>query len=580
MKRKPNRAHNLAGKAVAAAAAIALAIGLVPHAPALADDAVPDMALSPQSTTVIPIGSDGKPTVASGTGWTFDGSTLTLYLGSFSVSNPCSVPVIDNGGAIDGGVFNGSVTIKYYTSEGTTYYGQINDGTFNGSVSTSIACEIHGGTFYSTVACSGDMTGGTFYGLLSGSCRPHSGNFGVTNSLTRLTTNNDPGTFPVGSYSEILSATGYALPQTITVTMNGVVATAGTDYTWNSSTGKLDIPLSRALEKSGPIAITAAATTPIAYTVVFDKNADDATNTMTNESMTYDQEKALTANAFARAGYTFAGWATTQIGAVAYTDGASVENLTTLPDSTVTLYAQWVPIPTVTGLNLTYTGSPQALATVSDADGTMHWRLGKTGAWSTAIPQGTYAGSYDVYWYMDMPSLKPNSAMVPEAVATGNGSADAPNLVTATIAPAPTSITLGSAALSTTYPSSASTSVTLSKGVLESSVKAVSSDPSKLTAAISGGVLTVTPVQGATDVAGDYTVTVSGDSADSNYTAPASVVLKVTVANAAAADSSSSAKTTPSTGDSALPTAAAALALACGSAAVLALARRRSARSE
>ena len=77
------------------------------------------------------------------------------------------------------------------------------------------------------------------------------------------------------------------------------------------------------------------------YTVKF--NANGGTGTMADESMTYDAEKALTACAFTRTGYTFAGWANTANGEVEYVNGATVKNLTATAGGTVTLYAKWTP---------------------------------------------------------------------------------------------------------------------------------------------------------------------------------------------------------------------------------------------
>ena len=59
--------------------------------------------------------------------------------------------------------------------------------------------------------------------------------------------------------------------------------------------------------------------------------------------------------------------------------------------------------PTVTAVaNLKYTGSAQTLATLGGTHpGTMHYRLGTGGSWSTTIPTATNAGSYTVYWYAD-----------------------------------------------------------------------------------------------------------------------------------------------------------------------------------
>ena len=87
------------------------------------------------------------------------------------------------------------------------------------------------------------------------------------------------------------------------------------------------------------------------YKVKF--NANGGSGTMSDESFTYDQSKALTTNTFTRSGYEFLGWATSAGGAVVYTDGQSVSNLTTTDNGTVTLYAKW----NVVGIEVKYNGS-------------------------------------------------------------------------------------------------------------------------------------------------------------------------------------------------------------------------------
>lgn len=69
-------------------------------------------------------------------------------------------------------------------------------------------------------------------------------------------------------------------------------------------------------------------------------SANGGTGTMSNQSMKYDQTANLTANAFTRTGYTFAGWNTKADGSgTSYADKASVKNLAT--SGTVTMYAKW-----------------------------------------------------------------------------------------------------------------------------------------------------------------------------------------------------------------------------------------------
>jgi uncharacterized repeat protein (TIGR02543 family) len=84
---------------------------------------------------------------------------------------------------------------------------------------------------------------------------------------------------------------------------------------------------------------------PISYTVVY--NANGGTGTITNSSHIYDVEKVLNADAFTRAGYTFAGWTRTAGGTAEFANGQSVKNLTTVAEAMVTLYAVWVDSSTV-----------------------------------------------------------------------------------------------------------------------------------------------------------------------------------------------------------------------------------------
>jgi uncharacterized repeat protein (TIGR02543 family) len=83
----------------------------------------------------------------------------------------------------------------------------------------------------------------------------------------------------------------------------------------------------------------------ITYTVVYDKNAADASGTTISSTHTYGEPKALTTNGFTRSGHTFSGWNTrSDGGGASYADGVSVENLSSTDGDTVTLYAKWDPV--------------------------------------------------------------------------------------------------------------------------------------------------------------------------------------------------------------------------------------------
>ena len=81
---------------------------------------------------------------------------------------------------------------------------------------------------------------------------------------------------------------------------------------------------------------------PNEYTVAFAGNG--ATGSMSAPAFSYDEAKALAANAFVRKGHSFLGWgwaATDE--AAAFADGEIVSNLTAVADATVTLHALWSP---------------------------------------------------------------------------------------------------------------------------------------------------------------------------------------------------------------------------------------------
>ena len=98
-----------------------------------------------------------------------------------------------------------------------------------------------------------------------------------------------------------------------------------------------------------PVPITASTTftaqwTANSYKVQFDANG--GSGIMDAQVFTYDQQQALSANAFFRPGYTFAGWNTAADGSgTSYGDGAAVHNLTAENGGTITLYARWTAAP-------------------------------------------------------------------------------------------------------------------------------------------------------------------------------------------------------------------------------------------
>ena len=84
--------------------------------------------------------------------------------------------------------------------------------------------------------------------------------------------------------------------------------------------------------------------TPNHYAVHFDGNSNNIGGSMSDmPALTYGVAFKLTANAFTKTGYTFAGWALSADGEVVYRDEEEVSNLTPVNNGTATLYAKWTP---------------------------------------------------------------------------------------------------------------------------------------------------------------------------------------------------------------------------------------------
>ncbi|MBE6526220.1 MAG: hypothetical protein E7Z63_00405 [Thermoplasmata archaeon] len=85
---------------------------------------------------------------------------------------------------------------------------------------------------------------------------------------------------------------------------------------------------------------------PIHYTVKYFKNAEDATGTVDDQSLTYDALAVLSSGAsLGRTGYTLTGWNTSADGSgTAYDLSGNVKNLATTDGATVNMYAMWAPI--------------------------------------------------------------------------------------------------------------------------------------------------------------------------------------------------------------------------------------------
>ena len=110
-----------------------------------------------------------------------------------------------------------------------------------------------------------------------------------------------------------------------------------TGYTFNGWTPSSSIPLG-----STGLKTFTAQWNANNYTVTY-YGGEGTTGETDQSTHTYGSFQRLTANGFAKKGYTFAGWATSEGGSLRYINTQPVRNLTSQPGGIVNLYAVWLP---------------------------------------------------------------------------------------------------------------------------------------------------------------------------------------------------------------------------------------------
>lgn len=153
---------------------------------------------------------------------------------------------------------------------------------------------------------------------------------------------------------------------TIWLSSTKPVRTGYTFTGWNTDIKGKGTPYNAGSEygfdQNGGTATLYAQWKPITYKISYNGNGS-TDGTTGASSHTYGTVSKLTANGFARAGYTFEGWNTKADGSgTAYNDRTSISNLTTVDGQTITLYAQW-------RLNPVTVTVPRSLILNQDGDG-------------------------------------------------------------------------------------------------------------------------------------------------------------------------------------------------------------------
>lgn len=114
--------------------------------------------------------------------------------------------------------------------------------------------------------------------------------------------------------------------------VTGISANYGTQYSENGSTISVS-----SIVRPATINIS---TRLKQQNVIFDANGGEGT--MAAQTFEHSVAQALSANAFTKTGYTFAGWNTNADGnGIDYTDGETVTFVTEIDGDSITLYAQW-----------------------------------------------------------------------------------------------------------------------------------------------------------------------------------------------------------------------------------------------
>ena len=286
------------------------------------------------------------------TGYTFTGwntkadGTGTNYSDKQSVNNLTNVN-------------NGTITL-FAKWEENTYFIIIDkqDGTIPSTITTAYKT--------ATTIENPSKTGYTFTGWtitgMDNTTHTYGGQTTTSTSLTGITATSFKKLTSVNDGEVTFEATWSPITYTINYSLNG--GTVGTtnpgNYTIESNNIILNEPTKSGYAFTGwtgsngntpqkTVTIEHGSTGNKNYTANYSANTyevkldnNGGTGTMTNQSFTYGTSQALSLNTFNKENYKFAGWNTKADGTgTSYSNKQSVNNLTTVNNGIVTLYAMW-----------------------------------------------------------------------------------------------------------------------------------------------------------------------------------------------------------------------------------------------
>ena len=165
------------------------------------------------------------------------------------------------------------------------------------------------------------------------------------------------------------------------------------------------------------------------YRIVFDSNVpahgSAPTETMEDLLCVYGTASSLPTNTLGINGWVFKGWATSPVGSVVYADGATVENLTSVPNGSYTLYAVWEVDPLTVSkhvkdpISSSVDGREFQYYVVSDTDGGNSYTV-YVGIENT--PWAPPTGKSIIDWSASDPDVKKYQGMRPLPDWAANGS--------------------------------------------------------------------------------------------------------------------------------------------------------------
>lgn len=280
-------------------------------------------------------------TTANGFKVTFNANSGTCSTGSLTAINTTKYEFLGWGSSADATTAKWNSTSTIGQTSAYTAYAVWKPTTTNGSITLPTPSR----TNYTFKGWYTAASGGTKVGNAGASYTPTEATTLYAQwTLNQVTLTLTKGTGIASTTIDGTAATSKSITPNTSVTIG---ATLSEGYHWvNWTTGTTTTQFSA--DQTYKFTITAAATYKAnaainTYSIKY--NANGGSGSMSNSSHTYGVAKNLTANAFTRAGYTFAGWNTNSSGTgTNYTNQQSVTNLSSTHGATVNLYAKWTPI--------------------------------------------------------------------------------------------------------------------------------------------------------------------------------------------------------------------------------------------